>query len=163
MEAMAAILGRRSIRRYTPEPVDAAQMEQVLRAAMCAPSANNAQPWRFIVITERAILDKIPTIHPYSAMLREAPAAILVCGDTTLEKAPGYWVVDCSAATENLLIAAHALELGTVWLGVYPRPERMREMSALFGLPDHVKPLALVAIGHRPRRNRPMTAMTPRG
>jgi len=158
MEAMEAILGRRSIRHYRPEPVDPAQMEQVLRAAMCAPSANNEQPWQFIVVTERAILDRIPMIHPYSAMLHEAPAAILICGDITLEKSPGYWVVDCAAATQNLLVAAHALGLGTVWLGVYPRAERMRDMSALFGLPEHVKPLALVAIGHpaeaKPANNR---------
>ncbi|MDD4050803.1 MAG: nitroreductase family protein [candidate division Zixibacteria bacterium] len=148
MEAIEAILGRRSIRRYYGRPVTEDQIEQILRAAMCAPSANNEQPWQFIVITDRRMLDRIPTVHPYSAMLKEAPLAILVCGDVSLDKSPGYWVVDCAAATQNLLVAAYALGLGTVWLGVYPREERMGDIAALFGLPDHVKPLALVAVGH---------------
>ncbi len=148
METMEAILGRRSIRRYRNQPLEQPLIEQVLRAAMCAPSANNEQPWQFIVVTERQTLDLIPTVHPYADMLREAPAAILVCGDMTLEKSPGYWVVDCAAATQNLLVAAHAIGLGTVWLGVYPREQRICDITALFGLPDHVKPLALVAIGY---------------
>jgi nitroreductase len=148
METMEAIMGRRSIRRYKDEPVPPALIEQILRAAMCAPSANDEQPWRFIVVTDRQTLDHIPSVHPYAAMLREAPAAILVCGDTTLEKSSGYWVVDCAAATQNLLVAAHALGLGTVWLGVYPREQRMHDIGVMFGLPEHVKTLALVAVGY---------------
>lgn len=148
MDAMEAILGRRSIRRYDGRPVTEDQIERILRAAMCAPSANNEQPWQFIVITDRRMLDRIPTIHPYAAMLKEAPLAVLICGDTSLEKSPGYWVVDCAAATQNLLVAAHALGLGTVWLGVYPRQQRMDDIAALLDLPDHIKPLALVAVGH---------------
>ncbi len=148
MDALAAIHGRRSIRRYTAQAVSRDDIDQLLRAAMAAPSANNAQPWRFLVITERSLLDAIPKFHPYAAMLREAPLAILVCGDTTLEKSPGYWVVDCAAATQNLLLAAHALGLGAVWLGLYPREERMRDMAAFAGLPGQIRPLALISIGH---------------
>jgi nitroreductase len=158
MEAMEAILGRRSIRRYDGRPVTEGQIEQILRAAMSAPSANNEQPWHFVVVTDRRTLDRIPTIHPYADMLKEAPLAILICGDTTLEKSPGYWVVDCAAATQNLLVAAYALGLGTVWLGVYPRQQRMSDIAQLLRLPDHIKPLALVAVGHpaekKPANNR---------
>ena len=115
---------------------------------MAAPSAGNEQPWQFIVITERKILDQIPAIHPNVSMIKEAPMAILVCGDLSKEKLAGYWSVDCSAATENLLLAVHALGLGAVWCGIYPREERMAGMKKLFGIPDGIVPFALVPIGY---------------
>jgi len=148
MDALEAILTRRSIRQFTDQAVSEAVIEDLLRAAMSAPSAGNQQPWQFVVITDRQILDTIPSIHPYSAMLRQAPLAILVCGDEHLETHKGYWVQDCSAATQNLLLAAHARGLGAVWLGIYPRMERVTGLRKLLGLPEHVVPLALVAIGH---------------
>lgn len=147
MDAMEAILSRRSIRHYTDDPVPEELIEKLLLAAMAAPSARNEQPWQFVVIDERRILNEIMKFHPFSRMLSEAKVAILVCGDLNLESFEGYWVQDCSAATENILIAARALGLGAVWLGIYPREERVEKTKALFKLPDHIIPLGLISIG----------------
>lgn len=152
MEAIEAIHTRRSIRKYTDRPVPRELVNELLRAAMCAPSAVNAQTWVFIVIDDRKLLDEIPKFSPYASMCREAPLAILVCGDTTLEKAPGFWVQDCSAATQNLLLAAHAVGLGAVWTGIYPREDRVESFRKAFGLPNHVIPLGLVPIGYPAQR-----------
>jgi nitroreductase len=100
------------------------------------------------LVTDRALLDRIPEIHPYAGMSREAAAGILVCGDSGLEKYPGNWVADCAAATQNLLLAVHALGLGGVWTGVYPGEERCQAFRDFFGLPQHVTPLAFVPIGY---------------
>lgn len=158
MEAMEAILSRRSIRRYTAEPVLEKVIQELLEAAMSAPSANNEQPWHFVIINERQILDEIPKYHPYSYMLREAPLAIAVCGDLKRETVKGYWVQDCSAATENILIAAQAKGLGAVWLGIYPREERAIAFQKLLRLPEHIIPLCLVSVGYpaekKPHANR---------
>ncbi len=148
MDAMEAIMTRRSIRRYTGTPVPEALITQLLEAAMAAPSAGNQQPWQFVVIDDRELLDAIPELHPYSQMLKEAPLAILVCGDTRLARHSGYWVQDCSAATQNLLVAARALGLGSVWLGCYPNEERVAGLRRLLGLPDEVIPMALIALGY---------------
>ena len=147
MEAYEAITSRRSIRKYVAKNIPAGYTEKLLKAAMAAPSAGNQQPWHFIVVTDHEILDAIPKFHPYSQMLYKAPLAILVCADTDIETHPGYWVEDCSAATENILLAAHAQGLGAVWLGIYPREERIVDIKKLFGLPASVMPLSLVAIG----------------
>jgi nitroreductase len=155
MDAMEAILGRRSIRAYADKPVSDEAIETLLRAAMSAPSANNKQPWHFIVIDDRETLDAIPTFHPYSKMIKKAPVAILVCGDTELASSIGYMHLDCSAATENLLIAAHAIGLGAVWLGIYPREGRIEGMRKLMNLPDHIHPLALISIGYPAEKKQP--------
>ena len=146
MDALEAIFTRRSIRAYTSEPVSEEDLKAILEAAMNAPSASNRQPWHFIVVDDRSKLDAIMEVHPYSDMLAQAPLAIVVCGDTKVSSS--YWQQDCSAATENILLAARALGLGTVWLGVYPREDRVRGISRLFQLPAHVKPLAVIAVGH---------------
>ena len=143
-----AILMRRSIRRYSSEPVNKSDIDLLLTAAMYAPSARNEQPWHFIVIDDRSLLEQIRRVHPYASMLSGAPLAILVCGDEKLELSKGYWPVDCSAATQNMLLAAHALGLGAVWLGVYPRRERQSDIRKIFNLPAHVQPFALISIGH---------------
>lgn len=148
MDAYETILSRRSVRKFTSQDVGNNLVEKLLRAAMQAPSANNGQPWHFIVIRERTILDAIPSFHPYAQMVKQAPLAILICGDTRETRSPDYWVLDCSAAAENLLLAAHALGLGAVWLGIHPREERMEKIVPLVKLPEGVKPLALVAIGY---------------
>lgn len=145
---MEAILNRRSIRRYTPQPVPDDMIENLLRAAMAAPSAGNEQPWHFIVIKDRAVLDQLPTVHPYAQMTKQAPMAILVCGDLDLVAHGEMWVQDCSAATENLLIAVQAKGLGAVWLGVYPREERIKGLRKLLGIPDSIFPFALLPIGY---------------
>jgi nitroreductase len=148
MDAVHAVLSRRSIRRYTAQPVPDGMIKELLEAAMSAPSAGNQQPWHFVVIRERQILDEIPKYHKWSQMLKEASLAILVCGDTKSEKHKGFWVQDCSAATQNILIAAHAKGLGAVWLGIYPDDARVVPTQKLLGIPEHVVPLSLVAIGH---------------
>ncbi len=154
MDAMEAIFTRRSIRGYTPQSVPDELINELLKAAMSAPSAGNQQPWHLVVIDDRKILDEIPTFHPYAEMIREAPLAILVCGDLELESQKGFWVQDCSAATQNILIAAHAKGLGAVWLAMHPREERCAAMKKLLDMPDHVVPLALVSIGY-PKEVRP--------
>lgn len=147
MELIDAIHSRRSIRKYRNTPVPAEMIETVIRAAMAAPSAGNQQPWHFIVITDRTRLDAIPAFHPYSRMVLTAPAAILVCGDPAGKKWPTFWDQDASAATQNLLLAARDLGLGTVWVGVYPEKDRMNGFRNLFAIPEHIIPFALVPIG----------------
>jgi nitroreductase len=161
MDTLQAIFTRRSIRRYTDQPISEQQVEQILRAAMAAPSAGNQQPWQFVVVNDRKLLDAISGYHPYADMLRQAPVAIIVCGDMHLAERAGYWVQDCSAATQNLLLAAHALGLGAVWLGVYPMQDRVGNTQRLFGLPPEVIPLAIVALGHPAERLKPADRYNP--
>lgn len=147
MELMHALRTRRSIRKYEDRPVPEAMVRQVLEAAMAAPSAGNAQPWQFVVVTDPARLAAVAEIHPYAKMAASAPVGILVCGDLTQEKYAGYWVQDCSAAMQNLLLAAHGLGLGAVWTGIHPIEERVQSFARLFGLPDTVIPLGFVPMG----------------
>jgi nitroreductase len=148
METIEAILTRRSIRAFLDQPVEAEKTETLLKAAMYAPSALNEQPWRFVVITDRSLFAQIMRVYPYAGMLRSAPLAILVCGDLNLEKAPGNWVLDCASATQNMLLAAHAIGLGAVWSGIYPEQDRMHALTAMLHLPHEVIPFALVAVGY---------------
>ncbi len=115
---------------------------------MAAPSAENEQPWQFVVITERGILNEIPTFHPYAQAVRRAPVAILVCADMAQEKVAGMSALDCSAATENILIAACALGLGAVWLAIHGFEERVAGLRRLLSLPSHAVPFALIALGY---------------
>ncbi len=146
MDALEMIFTRRSIRSYTDKPVSEDDLKIILEAGMNAPSANNQQPWHYIVVDDRSKLNGIMKAHPYSRMLAQAPIAILVCGDTTISGT--YWEQDCSAATENILLAARALNLGTVWMGVYPNKQRVAGIKALFDLPKHIQPLNIIAVGH---------------
>jgi nitroreductase len=148
MDTLTAIHTRRSIRRYLDKPISEELVEKLLATAMQSPSARNQQPWQFVVIDDRALLAEIPTFMPNAAMAAKAPLAILVCGDLELEKSEGYWVVDCAAATENMLLAAHALGLGACWCGVYPREHRMEGLRQRIGLPKNVIAHSLVVIGH---------------
>jgi nitroreductase len=148
MDTLTAIRTRRSIRAYTAEAVSEELIETLLAAAMQAPSAGNGQPWHFLVLQQRSTLDALAEALPYGKMLPQAPLAIAVCTEAALDARGGYWVQDCSAATQNLLLAAHASGLGAVWLGVYPRTDRVATLRALLGLPDTVTPLCIVAVGH---------------
>lgn len=147
MDAMEAILSRRSIRKYTDEPVSDEDIEKLLRAAMSAPTAGNQQAWEFVVINDRKILEDIPKYHPFSQMLKHAPVAILVCADLERETKVGYWPQDSAAATQNILIAANAMGLGAVWLGIHPREERVKGVRKILCLPDNIVPVSLVSIG----------------
>ncbi|MBE0617953.1 MAG: nitroreductase family protein [Proteobacteria bacterium] len=149
MDTLEAIRTRRSVRRYTADPVAEEHVRVLLEAAMLAPSAANQQAWHFVVIDEREILDRIPDFHPYCAFLREAPLGVAVCGDLRRERFNGmFWVQDAAAATQNLLLAARALDLGTCWLAVYPIEERVQGLRKLLRLPSHLVPLNVVSLGH---------------
>lgn len=154
---MKAILERRSIRKYTDEPVSDDDLSNLLKAAMAAPSAGNQQSWEFVVIRDRDILNTAVGIHPSGGykMLGHAPLAIVVCGNPDKELYEGYWVQDCAAATENILIAAQSLGLGAVWLGVYPREDRVAKLKKLLGLPDRIIPLSIVSVGHPAEKKGP--------
>jgi nitroreductase len=156
MDLMEAILTRRSVRHFESTAVPPELVEKLLRAAMQAPSAANAQPWHFVTIDDRLMLEKVTEFHPAAESLHEAPMAILICGDNQLEKRPDRWIMDCSAATENMLLAAHALGLGAVWLGIHPDPLRIENIRLLAGLPENVRPLSLVAIGYPARSGKPV-------
>lgn len=149
MDAIEAILSRRSIRKYKKKAVPRKLIDELLNAAMQAPSACDEQPWHFVIINKRAILDEVPKYHPHSYALREAPVAIVVCADLNLaEEDKAWWVQDCSAATENILIAAQAKDLVAVWLGVYPKDDRVKGIQGLLALPQNVIPLCVIPIGY---------------
>lgn len=152
---MKAILERRSVRKYTDQPVSEQDIKDLLTAAMAAPSAGNARPWHFVVINDRQILDEIPKFHQYAAMLKQAPVAILVCAEQALEKHKGYWVQDCAAATENILIAASAKDLGAVWVGVHPIDQYVLKLQELLKIPENITPFSLVAVGHAAEEKEP--------
>lgn len=147
MELFEAIHTRRSIRKYEDKPVSDDLVRALLAAAMSAPSAGNAQPWQFVVIRDKALREAIPAFSPYAGMIAKAPLGVLVCGDLSQEKYPGYWVQDCSAATQNLLLAANATGLGAVWTGVHPMADRVDGFRRLLGLPEQIMPLAFVVLG----------------
>lgn len=148
MDAIEAILTRRSVRNYRKKDVNPELLQELIRAAMHAPSGADEQPWYFLVINDKLLLEKIPSIHPYAAMVSQAPVAVLVCGDPGREKHTGMWVQDCAAATENFLLAAHATGLGSVWVGVYPREERMAPLRRLLNIPERIMPFALLPLGY---------------
>jgi nitroreductase len=148
VEAIEAILTRRSIRRYSNEPVSREYVRTIMECAMAAPSADNQQPWQFVVVDDRAVLDAIPKVHPYTQMLKEAMLAIIVCGDKSVMKASDYWAQDCAAATQNILLAARALGLGSCWCGVYPSEKRVQALRELFSMPETAIPFCVISVGH---------------
>jgi nitroreductase len=148
METLEAIFTRRSIRKYKKKNISDKILQNLLRAACYAPSAGNQQPWHFVILDDRKILNVMDTFLPSGKMLKEADKAILVCGDLHLEKLKGYWMIDCAAAAENILLAAHSLGVGACWLGLYPREGRVTGMRKLLSLPTHIIPFALISLGY---------------
>ena len=151
-----SIMDRRSIRKYTSQPVTQAQIKTLLECAVMAPSAMDGRPWRFIVIDDREILDELSRRHPYAKMLAQAPVCICVCGKEGA--VAGYYQQDCAAATMNILLAAKEMGLGTCWMGVAPREDRMQMVREVLAIPGDIMPFNLIAVGHpaedRPRPNR---------
>lgn len=145
---MNSILKRRSIRKYLNDSIPDGAIRQILEAAMCAPSAGNQRPWHFVVVKEKSLLEKLSGTSPYSGMLKNAPLCILVCGDLKLEIHKSFWVQDCSAATENILLEAVEKGLGAVWLGVYPLDERIVFVRNVFSFPENIVPFALIPMGY---------------
>ncbi|MBQ7663579.1 MAG: nitroreductase family protein [Prevotella sp.] len=159
--AINNIMTRTSIRQYTNEPVSKADIETMLRAGMAAPTAVNKQPWHFVAVTNK---DKLAELAGRRGMIKQAGVAIVVCGnlDKALQgKAQDYWIQDCSAATENILLAAHALGLGAVWTGCYPMEDRVAEVSKVLKLPKNIVPLCVIAIGHPAEQPKPKDKWKP--
>lgn len=146
------IMTRSSVRSYTDQKVENAKIDKMLKAAMAAPTAVNRQPWEFVVVTDREILDKIPSIIKGARMADKSQLAIVVCGVPSKSVAPPlseFWVQDCSAATENLLLAAHGMGLGAVWCGAYPDSNgRIAQLRELLSLPETLVPLNVIVIGY---------------
>lgn len=153
MDAMTAIRTRRSVRAYTAQDVTEDQINEILGAAMSAPSAGNEQPWEFVVIRDKEILSQVKGINKYAGYAAKSPVSILVCGDLDRDKFGGYWIEDVSAATQNILLAAHAMGLGAVWTGIYPLEDRVEKFRDLVKLPKNIVPMALVVLGH-PKKTR---------
>lgn len=148
-ECLKMIYTRRSIRVYSDRQISDEDIEKILKAAMLAPSAGNEQPWHFIVVRDKEMLKKMSEAFTFGQMLPNASAAIVVCADPKLSKYPyEMWVQDCSAATENILLAARCLGIGSVWLGVYPREERMKALRELLGIPENIVVFSVVSLGY---------------
>ena len=148
---LSNIATRTSIRDYQPKPVEKEKVEKMLRAGMAAPTAMNKQPWHFVVVDSRHVLDALSEANPHATMLKKAPLAIVVCGDMNKTIEGGgkdFWIQDCSAVTENILLAAHAMGLGAVWTGVYPAEDRCQAISKVLELPETIIPLSCIVIGY---------------
>jgi len=151
-ETLNVIHNRTSIRHFTDQAVSAEAVEALLRAAMAAPSSRNVQPWLFYVIEDRELLVRLSEDLPSARMLAHAPLAIVVCGDIAKgdpnEEQVHNWVMDCSAATQNLLLAAESLGLGAVWTGVHPYADRISTVRNALSLPAHIIPLNVIPVGY---------------
>jgi len=161
MDALEALMTRRSVRAYTEALVSDDELLKILAAGMQAPSASNQQPWHFVVLRRRDRLDALAGALPFGKMLGQAPLGIVVCADSGQQPRAGYWAQDCAAATENILLACHALGLGAVWIGVYPRDERVTALRELLSLPETVTPLCAIAIGRPAERPAPVDRFRP--
>lgn len=152
----AGLLTRRSVRNFEPNrEIPQSDIDDLLKIAMYAPSGHNQQPWEFVVVTDKDLQQKITQIHPYASFLKDAALAIVVCGNLQEEYKPGFWLLDTSAAIENLLLACHGKGLGATWCGIYPDEARMKDFADLLELPPHIKPNGLVVIGY-PAKQPPM-------
>ena len=149
--ALEVIKTRVSVRHFTGDKLSGEQIESILRAGMSAPTAVNKQPWAFVVVDDASVLSQLSEAIHSSRIENGASHAIVVCGDMqkALEgEAQGYWVEDTSAATENMLLAAHAMGLGGLWVGVYPISERVRQVSEIINAPEHIIPMGIVVLGY---------------
>lgn len=150
--ALETIFSRKSVRNYQDKAIEEEKIMTLVRAGMAAPSGKDQRPWEFVVVTDRVALDSMAAALPYAKMLQTAQAAIVVCGDTTKSF---YWYLDCSAATQNILLAAEALGLGAVWTAAYPYADRMEVVAASTGLPGHILPLCVIPIGYPAKEQQP--------
>lgn len=148
MEVLEAIHTRRSVRAFTDDPVTEEQIEVLLRAAMAAPSAKNAKPWRFVVVRDRSLLDRLSQATRYSAPIGRANVGIVILAEpSSYSVEVDLWMVDCALAGENLMLAAHSQGLGSVWLASWPYEDFMSSIRAILGVPDGVVPVAMFAVG----------------
>jgi nitroreductase len=157
-DRLSFIFKRRSVRKFTNEAVTESQLEDLLEAAMSAPSAVSKDPWRFIILRDKQNLKAVSEFLPNGKFLADAPLGIIICGDIKMahDNSLSYMLQDCAACIENLLLATSALGLGACWLGVHPRTDRIENISKYCELPSNVIPLSVIAIGH------PESVPTPR-
>ncbi|HNW16567.1 MAG TPA: nitroreductase family protein [bacterium] len=149
-ETMKTIFARKSVRNYNESTIPKETFELLVKAGMAAPTARDKRPWEFIIITDKAVLKKLSDALPYAKMAEKAGHGIVVAGD--MEKQNGgvnspYWIMDCSAAVQNILLAAESLGLGAVWTAVYPNADRIEPVSKILGLPKNIVPLAFIPVG----------------
>lgn len=145
-QSLETIFNRKSVRKYTERPVEKEKLETLVRAGMAAPSSRDRRPWEFVIVTDRDLLDKMGDGLPLARMLKETKQAIIVCGDTV--KSENAWQLDCSAAAQNILLAAESMGLGAVWTAAYPYPERMKIIQDALQLPEHILPLTVIPLGY---------------
>lgn len=145
-QTLETIFNRKSVRKYTERPVEKEKLETLVRAGMAAPSSRDRRPWEFVIVTDRDLLDKMGDGLPLARMLKETKQAIIVCGDTV--KSENAWQLDCSAAAQNILLAAESMGLGAVWTAAYPYPERIKIIRDALQLPEHILPLTVIPIGY---------------
>ncbi|NTV30148.1 MAG: nitroreductase family protein [Candidatus Omnitrophica bacterium] len=162
-DALAVIHSRKSVRHFTGQPVSADLLNRIVRAGMAAPTAVNMQPWSFVVVTDRAMLDALAAGLPYAKMLDKAGAAIVVCAlpDKAFQKKTEFAIIDASCASENILLAIEALGLGGVWTAAYPDPERMDLVRKVLGVPAEVIPLNVIPVGHPDGTDQPKDKFHP--
>ena len=147
MELFDALHTRRSIRKYQQKAIPDELVHKLLAAAMMAPSAGDERPWHFLLVTDPEKKEQVKAAHPHAGMMVNAPLGILICGDLNKQKYEGFWPQDCSAAMQNLLLAAHASGLGAVWTGIHPLEERVEKFQHIFNLPKHIVPFGLAVMG----------------
>ena len=157
MDHLKPILERRSHRAYSDKPIPEEVVTNILKAGMFAPSAMNSQPWEFLIMKDDEKRTKVSDLVPYWSMLKKAPLAILVLANTANYRASTkeFIVQDCAASTQNILLAAQAQGLGGVWLGLYPKEDRMAKISKIYNIPEHVQPFSITAMGYPYRELRP--------
>jgi nitroreductase len=148
MEIQEALLNRRSIRKYKDQKISGENINKMLKAAMYAPSAMNTQTWQFVVIDDKQVIMDIFKIIPHQEMLKETAAAILVCGDASVEKNETWILQNCSAATQNILLSAYGLGIGSCWISVYGSEDTFKKIKSLFNLPENIIPFSLVSLGY---------------
>ena len=145
------INNRKSVRKYTDQAIEKSTIDSILKAGMSGPTAVNARPWSFIAVTDSQMLSRMADANGRAAQcLKDAKLGILVCGDLerAFSRAPEYWVVDCSIAAQNMVLAAEELGLGSVWLGTWPQEEKMTNQRETFQLPESIVPHSLIAFGY---------------
>lgn len=152
-QTLETIFNRKSVRKYTTQPVGKDKLEMLVRAGMAAPSSKDRRPWEFIIVTDRELLDTLGNGLPLARMLKETQQAIVVCGDTV--KSSNAWFLDCSAAAQNILLAAQSMGLGGVWTAAFPYPDRMKIIQETLKLPDNILPLTIIPIGYPEGQEKP--------
>lgn len=151
-KTLETIYTRKSVRKYSKKKLDTQTINLLIKAGLSAPSNGNKMPWEFIVIDDESTLERISKATLYAKMAKDAPLAIMVCGNmdrTFIGEGKDFWIQECSAASQNILLAAHSLGLGAVWTGVYPTHDRVRNVSKAVNLPPSIVPLSLIVLGYK--------------